>query len=206
MKLSTVISMSKYSELNTLAIKNDNEAIIAFINLGLLALYDIFPLRTEEYMIPLVNGVTIYDLPADYMYITGAFEPPPENSLENAKSLPINEETNPLSVNTINFSQVQIPLSITGAYVGIIYVAKPPVFTSADLDQELPIPDQLVQCLLLFVASKAHGGIRLDGQQSEGDIYYARFKRLCDDMKKLGTSIPSDDLNMDSRIRNRGFP
>lgn len=206
MKLSTAISMSKYSELNDLAIKTDNEAIIAFMNLGLLALYDIFPLKTEEHLIELQDGVTIYDLPSDYMYITGAYEPPREGSTENSRPLPINEESNPLSVNTINFTQVQVPLAVTGAYVGILYVAKPPMLTVADMDNELPIPDQLVQCLMLFVASKAHGGIRLDGQQSEGDIYYARFKRLCDDMKKLGTSIPSDDLNMDSRLRDRGFP
>lgn len=206
MKLSTVISLSKYSELNTLAIKNDTEAIISFINLGMLALYDVFALRTEEYLIELEDGVSIYDLPSDFMYMTGAYEAPPEGSTMNAKPLPINEETNPFSVNTINFSQVQVPLSTTGAYIGIIYVQKPHMFTLADLEEELPIPDQLVQCLLLFVASKAHGSVRLDGQQSEGDVYYARFKRLCDEMKSHGTSIASDDLSMSCRIYSRGFP
>ena len=46
----------------------------------------------------------------------------------------------------------------------------------------------------------------MDGQQEEGDVYYQRFRRSCDDIKKQGTSIASDDLSMDNRIALRGFP
>lgn len=206
MKLNDAIMLSKYSELNTLAIKQDTSAIISFMNLGILELYNIFALRTEEHLIELEEAVTIYDLPSDFMYMTGAFEAPAYGSPLPSKPLPINEESNPLSVNTINFNQVQVPLVAKGSYIGIIYVKKPKMFTINDLNEDLPIPDQLVQCLLTFVAAKAHGSIRLDGQQSEGDVYFARFKRMCDEMKNLGTSIASDDLSMASRIYSRGFP
>lgn len=204
MKLSEVINICKYSELNTLAIKDNVEAIVSFINLGLLELYNTFALKTEEYLIELQDGVTIYDLPADFMYLTGAFEVPHGNA--NSQAVPVNEEGNPFSINTINFKQVQVPLSPAGAFIGIIYVVKPNTMTAADLDVELPIPDNLVQCLLNFVAYKGHGAIKLDGQQREGDVYYLRFKRSCDDIKRQGTSIAADDLSMDTRIYTRGFP
>lgn len=204
MKLSEAINICKYSELNTLAVKDNLEAITSFINLGLLELYNIFALKTEEFLIELQDGVTVYDLPDDFMYVTGAFEVPDKG--ENTKEVPINEEGNPYSVNTINFKQVQIPLSIAGAYVSIIYVVKPTYLTPADLEVELPIPDNMVQPLLNFVAYKAHGAIKLDGQQSEGDVYYVRFKRSCDELKQRGTAIAADDLSMDTRLATRGFP
>lgn len=206
MKLSEVISLAKYSELSSLSIKNDNDAITSFINLGLLAIYELFPIRTEEFVIELQDNVAIYDLPADFMYLTGAYEAPDYNSEAEAKQLPINEEKNPYSVNTINFKQVQVPLTMTGTYVSIIYVAKPTLLTAIDLTVEVPIPDQLVQCLLLFIAAKAHSAVRLDGQTSEGDVYYSRFKKHCAELKASGTSIASDDLSMDCRIYDRGFP
>ena len=72
--------------------------VTAFANLGLLELYSIFNLRTEEVVINLKSGVTIYDMPEDFMYITGAFEL--SGSGSNSKGsipLPINEEGNPLA-------------------------------------------------------------------------------------------------------------
>lgn len=204
MKLSEAINICKYSELNTLAIKDNSEAIVSFINLGLLELYNTFALKTEEHLIELQDGVTIYDLPPDFMYLTGAFETPDTGF--NSKAVPVNEESNPYSINTINFKQVQVPLTASGAYISLIYVVKPNTMTVDDMDAELPIPDNMVQPLFNFVAYKAHGAVRLDGQQSEGDVYYVRFKRSIDDLKRQGTSIASDDLSMDTRIYTRGFP
>lgn len=204
MTLQEIINIAKNSELNTLAVKSNDEAIIGFVNLGLIELYAIFAVRTEEHIIELQDGVTIYDLPTNFMYLTGAFEEVPYNSDVNSASVPINEESNPFSINTINYNQVQIPLSHTGNYISILYVPKPTKMTLADLGAELPIPDQLVQPLLNFIAYKGHGAIKTDGQ-GEADIYFIRFKRSCDDIKKLGTSIAADDLSMHERIYTRGF-
>ena len=74
MTLGEFIDIAKYSELRSLAVKDDPVVVTAFANLGLLELYSIFNLRTEEVVINLVSGVTIYDMPEDFMYITGAFE------------------------------------------------------------------------------------------------------------------------------------
>jgi hypothetical protein len=207
MKLSEAINVCKYSELNTLAVKDNVEAIVSFINLGLLELYGIFALNTKEHLITLSKGVSIYDLPDDFMYLTGAFEEDSSSyGVGNSSTLAINEENNPFSFNTVNFRQVQIPVSTTGSVIGVIYVPKPTPMTADDLDVELPIPDTLVQCLLNFVAYKGHGAIKLDGQQSEGDIYYKRFKRSCSEIKSQGTAIAADDLSMDTRLGTRGFP
>ena len=204
MKLSEVLNISRHSELNTLAVKDNNEALVSFVNLGILELYSQFALDSEEFIIPLRSDRTIYDLPHDFMYLVSAYESYGAGR-QGSVNLPVNNENDPSSVNTINFRQVQITNSQDGKYVGIIYVKKPDAFTVDDLDKELPLPDQLIQPLLNFMAFKGHSAVRLDGQ-GEGDIYYLRFKKSCDDILKQGTSIASDDLNMDTRIHDRGFP
>ena len=204
MNLQEVIDIAKNSELNTLAVRNDDTAIVGFINLGLIELYSIFALRTEEYVINLQDNVTIYNLPSDFMYMTAAYGEVPAGSSEESAALPINEENNPFSVNTISFSQVQVPLSSAGKYVSIMYVPKPVKMSAGDLAAEVPVPDQLIQPLLAFIGYKGHGAIRTDGQ-GEADIYYLRFKRICDEIRKLGVGIAADDLNMAGRISDRGF-
>lgn len=204
MTLQEIINIAKNSELNTLAVKNNDAAIVGFVNLGLIELYSIFSLRTEEFIIELQDGVTIYDLPSDYMYMVAAYEEVPYGSIGNSVPLPINEEENPFSVNTISYSQVQIPLSVKGNYISILYVPKPAKMDASLLDEELPIPDQLVTCLLNFIAFKGHGAIKTDGQ-GEADVYYIRFKKSCDDVKALGVGITPDDLGMGSRLYKRGF-
>jgi len=205
MNLSRLITIAQNSELNTLAVKSNVPAIVEFVNLGLLELYGRFPIYTEEHLIELVEGVTIYDLPDDFMYMTGAFEAPTSQFAHNSNPLPINEEGNPYSINTINFKQVQIPLTTNGAYISIIYVPKPAVLTSDDLDAEILIPDQLIQPLLNFIAYKGHGAIRVN-DQTEGDVYYRRFEQSCSAVERKGIAIASDDLGMDTRIYTRGFP
>lgn len=201
MKLSEAINIAKFSELNTLNIANNEEAIISLINLAMVELYNLFALETEEEIIPLTPGETIYELPEDFMYMIGA------NALFEDKiaELPINEEKNPESVNTVGYNKIQVPFVDKSNTVGILYVKKPPVFTIDNLEEYIPIPPQLYQAMFCYVAYKAHGAIRLDGQ-SEGDIYFMRFKRICDEIKQRGTAIASDDLSMDDRIYSRGFP
>lgn len=205
MKLSELLTVAKFSELNTLAVADNDDAVLAFINLGVLELYNQFALQTEEYLIELQDGITIYDLPDDFMYLVGAYEAPSQGSSSDSFQLPINEDNNPLSVNTINYRQVQIPLSVTGGYIGIIYVQKPQKMTIDNLDDEVPVPDHMIQALLAFIGFKGHGGIRLNNE-SEGDIYYLRFKQAIDDLRKRGTTIAADDLSMDTRLALRGFP
>ena len=83
------------------------------------------------------DGKYIYDLNENFMYMTGAYDVDINNRI---RMLPINEEANPLSVNTINFRQVQIPSVATGAEIGIIYVPKPEKMTVDNMDAEIPLP------------------------------------------------------------------
>ena len=201
MTLRELITIAKYSELNTLRIAENDEVVVAFINLGLLELYGLFPLYTEEQILDLEDGKYIYDLNDDFMYMTGAYD---VNDAGQVRTLPINEEANPLSVNTINFRQVQIPSVVTGAEIGITYVPKPPKMSQDNQDVEVPLPAALLQPLLNFVAFKAHSGMRAD-QEGEGGSYERRFLRSIENVRSRGIGIASDDMSMDTKLAQRGF-
>ena len=209
MKVQDVIDMAAYGELRDLGLRNDVPTVLSYINLGLLELYKRFSLSTKEIVIELQNNVEIYDMPVDYMWIVAAYGEVPINSTDTINSLPINVENNPVSINTINWYQVQIPNSIEGARVSLIYVAKPDmlIYNEATpdtlLQNELPLPDQLIEALLSYMAYRAYGTINNENQ-SESNVFYRKFEEASKRVKRDGV-LTSDDLTMKTRIKTRGF-
>lgn len=204
MRVQDVVDTARYSELAGVAVKDNTDAIIAFLNLGMLELFKRFPLNTKEHIVDLVEGTTIYDLPTDYMYALSAYGESPEDTYDGITDVPINDEDEPYSIFFPNHKQVQIPLVASGAYVSIIYVAKPESYTSDNLDVELDLPDPLVDCLLHYIGYRAHLGVRGDGQ-AENNAHYTRFERSCQKARELGVSHPLDSWRMIDRLKDRGF-
>jgi len=199
-----VVDAARYSELASVATKDNTDAILSFLNLGMLELYKRFPLNTQEHIVELVEGTTLYDLPENFMYALSAYGEPLEASMGEVVDVPINDEDEPYSIFFPNHKQVQIPLVANGAYISIIYIAKPASYTAADLQEELDLPETLIDCLLHYVGYKAHLGIRGDGQ-SENNAHFARFERSCQKARELGVAHPIDSWRMIDRLNDRGF-
>lgn len=204
MKLQDVIDLAKSGELKQLSVKDDSADVIGFVNLGLIELYKRFKLRTEEYMIALQEGVTIYTMPVDFMNIIAAYDEVPEGVDDLIVPIPVNMENDPFSINTVSYNQIQIPVTTNGAYISIIYSVKPTYLTVMDLEEELPIPDSLVEALLHYIGYRGHGSV--DGNiQSENNTHYQRFERSCLKAEQLGVVIAHDGLDMTLRFKDRGF-
>lgn len=139
-------------------------------------------------------------MPDDFLFLTGAFE------LQDGKVVPVavNEEYNPMSINTIGPRSIQIPINTNNSVISLTYASRPPVFTEDDMDKEIPLPPQMLQALFAFVAYKAHGAIRL-GENTDSDAYFARFRSACRTLEQRGTGVAADDLEMPFRIHDRGF-
>lgn len=204
MTLQDAIDLAKAGELKQLSVKDDDAAIIGFFNLGLIELYKRFKLKTEEYMIELQDNVTIYTMPTDFMHIITAYDEVPEGVDDMVVPIPVNMENDPFSINTVSYNQVQVPLTTNGAYISIIYAAKPSYLMVQDLRSDLPIPDSLVEALLHYVGYRGHGS--LDGSlQAENNSHYQRFEKSCKLADQLGVVIASDSLDMTLRFKDRGF-
>lgn len=203
MTVGQIIDLAKTGELNGLKVADKPEVIVGYMNLGVLELYKRFQLKVEEYMIELLDGVDVYTMPSDYMWMIAAYGEVAVSSTENVNLLPINEEDNPLSVNTIGWNKVQIPVSVSGAYVSIIYVASPSVYSISDLDVEVDLPAQMIEALLAYIGYRANSAID-SGVQTEDSVYYQRFEASCEKMRQY-SMFNSDDMFMSKRIDVRGF-
>lgn len=216
MKITDVIQLAKNGKLKNMpSIANNTDTIVGFINTGLIELYKRFPLKTNEYMLALKDGVTIYTMPSDLMWIVAAYQEVSEPSTMTVSLIPINEEDNPESLNTISWNQVQVPVTITGAYISIIYVAAPPFIYSTDVgfayrdvdnvEQEItdiPIPAQMVSALLDYIAYEANDTLPNTGEV-ENKSFYNKFETSCQRIEQRGMFTP-DDLDMKAR-HMKGF-
>jgi|WetSurMetagenome_2_1015567.scaffolds.fasta_scaffold09758_9 hypothetical protein len=223
MTIRQVITLAQNGELNNIATKNNMSAIIGHLNLGLIEMYKRFPLNVQEYMITLEAGKDIYQMPEDYMWIVAAYDEVPTDSDAMVSVIPINEEDNPLSLNTVGFNQIQIPVIVNGGHVSIIYIAAPPVydyientdsFTKTYYDHDaddmvtvaatvLDIPTQMIEALLHYVGYRAHSSMD-SGTQAENNGHYTRFETSCLRLEQRGM-INNDDLSMKDRVVLKGF-
>jgi hypothetical protein len=212
MTVQQVISLAKNGELQQLAINENTDAIIGFINLGLLELYKRFTLKTDEALVHLVEGKIIYSLDGtdpdvemgdtSLMYIVsvlGGIE-----SGRELEELSLNDSENPYSINTVNYTDIQVPVVTEGAMLSVIYASKPTYVDATNLAAEIDIPDQLVEPLLHYIGYRGHGSV--DGNiQTESNTHYMRFEASCNKAKELGVGIPADDITMETRLYTRGF-
>lgn len=203
MTVRQVIELAKVSELNGLKVAGNDTAILGFLNLGVLELYKRFSLKVEEYIIELDESVGVYTMPSDYMWIIAAYGEVDVKSVETVNELPINEEDNPLSINTVGWNKLQVPLSVSGAFVSIIYVARPAMYELSELDSTLDLPPQMIEPLLAYIGYRANASID-SGVQTEDNAWYIRFNNSCDKIRQE-SMINSDDMFMSSRLSKRGF-
>ena len=203
MTVRQVIDLAKASELTGLPAASKDETVLWFINLGVLELYKRFTLSVEEWIIALEDGQSYYTAPEDFMWIIAAYGEVGMDSVQEVNVLPVNEEDNPLSINTVGWNKVQVPLSVTGAYVSIIYAATPEVYSVTDMDKTVNIPPQMIEALLAYIGWRANSTIDT-GIQTEDTVWYNRFESSCSRLEVKGF-INANDVVMTNRLNMRGF-
>jgi hypothetical protein len=137
MKLSDVINHLELGELNLSNMGGDEEdglnpnnfgKVISYINLGLIALYTKFPVKTKELFITPVEHITNYKLHTDYLvsnqestapykYLNSSYDDPFTNDLalvervfdELGCELPLNNSACCDSLFTPSYNVLQIP-------------------------------------------------------------------------------------------------
>lgn len=203
MTVKQVIDLAKASELTGLPAASKDETVLGFINLGVLELYKRFTLSVEEWIIALEDGQSYYTAPEDFMWIIAAYGEVGMDSVQEVNVLPVNEEDNPLSINTVGWNKVQVPLSVTGAYVSIIYAATPEAYSITDMNKTVNIPPQMIEALLAYIGWRANSTIDT-GIQTEDTVWYNRFESSCSRLEVKGF-INANDMVMTNRLNMRGF-
>lgn len=203
MTIRQVIDLAKSSELTGLPVASKDETVLGFINLGVLELYKRFTLKVEEWLVALEDDKSYYTAPEDFMWIIAAYGEVGSDSIEQVNILPVNEEDNPLSINTVGWNKIQVPLSVTGAYISVIYAATPKHYGAADISNTIDIPPQMMEALLAYIGWRANSTIDT-GVQTEDSVWYRRFEDSCSRVEIKGFTN-ANDMIMTNRLNLRGF-
>lgn len=207
MTIQQLINLAKSGKLRNIKVPDETNSILGYINLGLIELYKRFPLRVEEALVTLRDGKVEYKLDhtdpdvsmptdADFMWIAAIYQEVPEGYTKPYSIVPMNEEDNPESVQTVNWNTIQVPVVTNGAYLSIIYVAAPKYYTTDELDENIPVPPQMIEPLLEYIAFQAY--VAADDSDSGYDRYYGRFETSCGRIEQRGM-FNTDDLSMYER-------
>lgn len=215
MTVQQVIDLAKTGELKNNSVKDDVPTILGYVNMGLLELYKRFVLDTSEVIITMGrDGTTeypytkindnLYQMPKDFLYLLSAYDEVPKNSLATIAPIQINNENNALGVNMISWNKVQIPVYVPDAHISLIYVPSPKYLTIEGLNEELPMPVQLVESLLAYIGYRAFASISANPQGDIGNVYYGRFEASCEVVKQFGI-YTAEDMDMKNKFTARGF-
>ncbi len=200
-----VIALAKKSELRQLAVKDDDVAVLGFINLGMLELYKRFSLKTEEAIITLRHGSSTYILDGtdtavsmgsadQFLIIADAYD-------EQGDTITINDEADALGIMTPAWNTVEIPALAEGERISLIYRVAPPFIAS--VTDDLPLPPQLLEALLHYIGYRGHGTITGDVKE-ENNTHYIRFDASCTRAENQGLILPDDLVSY--KFENSGFP
>lgn len=188
-----VIALAKKTELRQLAVKDDDVAILGFINRGMIEIYKRFPLKQEEAIITLQEDVTDYLLDGTDPNVS---IPNPENFLlvsecydEQGDPVTVNDENDPLGILTPSYNLVEVPNVAQDEKLSIIYRAAPNSITKTTENIELPA--QLQEALLAYMAFLGHASVTGDGKE-ENNTHFQRFVSSCDRVQELGLVTPDD--------------
>ncbi len=219
MKLSLVIRQARSGELASVSIKNTtDEKIVDYLNLALIALYNRFQLATEEAIITLRPDIpkTVYTFDSTDADVKVAGQPMVDDSFmavvaawdEDGVQISINDNSDPRSIFTVGYNQVQVPLLGDMAHVSVIYRTNPPLVEYVDdgngnaVDTNIKLPMQLLEAALHYIGYRAHGAI--DGSiQAETSTHYTRFVAACNLAAELGVLTADDVVN--KSFHSKGF-
>lgn len=198
-----VIELAKTGELSNLSVKDNNQTVLDYLNLGVLELYKRFPLNIDEYVFQRVLTSSVYTLPSNFMWLIEAYGPVDVDGKVEYKELPVNKENTLVGINTIGYNKVQVAPKVTTGYVSVIYQGSPHTYTLKDINTPIALTDQFIEPLLHYIGYRGHGAIN-GNIQAENSTHYNRFEKSCNKIRREGM-ITHNSIDMDSRIVERGF-
>lgn len=184
MLVSDIISIAKYGELQQLSVKEKDEAIISYINMGVLELYKRFKVATKVEIINTLPIVAVYSLMnSDVMRVEEVYDADGKQLLFPST---IGDEEYDIKALGLTTFLLKKPKEESLAFV---YTSSPTTLTATT--DEVFLPDSMVEALLHYVGYRGHGSI--DGNiNGENNTHYMRFEKSCKELSLQGYGEVTD--------------
>lgn len=184
MLVQDVMDLAKIS-LNNVALSRNDNILIKYIYLGTSELYRRFNLSIRQETIPVNSDMNLYELrSSDVSLILDLFD-------GHGRRLHQTDvyNSNEYDYKLINFRSFLLRRPFEGILCAI-YKASPVIFK--DIEDEIDLPDAMLNALLLYVTYMGHSTVNRDNV-NEGQIYYQRFEAACNELEMQGYKIPYSD-------------
>lgn len=202
-----VINLAKNSELKQLSVAKDTDAVLGYMNLGILEIHKRFPLIQSEAVITMVDGKYSYlldgtdsDVAIDLSKNSLLMIDEAYNSVNTP--LGVNNEEDFFSVTTPEYNLVEIPedLLIVGDTISLIYRASPNFIP--DEFSNVPLPPQFLEGLIHYIGYRGHASVRSDAK-FENNTHYMRFEKSMNTIQEKG--LFAEDSLASNKFDSRGF-
>lgn len=186
MLVNEAIELLQKAELHQLSIKDDEKAIIGFINLGIVELHKRFNLWEETAVITTAEGKSSYSL--DGTDTDVVFEEQDAHEIlfvidaEDEDGVSLIDNIEP-KVKVPRHSKIRVSDMDTGSTITVSYRACPPYLKNQR--STIPLPFQFTEALFHYVGYRAHGSLRGD-IKAENNTHYMRFEQSCAQIEAEG--------------------
>ena len=200
MLVQDILDLAKI-KLGNLAISKNNNALIKMIYLGESELFRRFNLSIKSETIRINSNLSLYELRNnDVALLLSVYD---REGVELKQSDVIDSRVWDYKI--INYKSFILNKPSDGLLYAV-YKASPIVL--ADPNDEIDLPDAMIDALLLYVAYMAHSTITSfdaskRGGMTESDLLYQKFIAACNELDMQGYKIP---LNTETlSIRAKGY-
>lgn len=194
MKVGEVLELAKI-RLNNLIVAENDRALISFINLGVGELYRRFNLSIKSETIDVNDNLALYELRNDDVQMLLTIYDKIGRELRQSDVL----DSMDYDYKIVNYRSFLLRKPFDG-YLFAVYKASP--IKLADANDEIDLPESMINTLLTYVAYMANNTINRDNQQ-EASNQYQIFTQQCTELEMQGYKIP---LNTETAaIQAKGF-
>jgi len=220
MLASQVINLAKSTELKQLAIASDVDAVLGFLNLGVLDLPKRFPLMTAYALLTIQDAKVSYALDGtdldvgiptieNFLVVTDCYTPSIVSADYPPCEIVINDENNKFGIMTPTYNSIKIndglmdPDEGYGQDTELTITYRRGIAFITQTSDTFELPSALLEALLHYIGYRGHATVSGDVKQ-ENNTHYVRFTASCDKAEELGLVVPDDLENY--KFDNTVFP
>jgi len=203
-------------------------AVVSHLNMALIELYKRLPLSIKSIELKESSSISTYYLQEKYATNSGSGEPTlylldsatdkftgdvlkieriTSDDEDEEGNLPLNDINNSESRYTVGYDGLELFEPDDSTTLTIYYRAKPTKIVATNLNPattDIPIPDSLLEALVLFMAARAHANVpSLDGQPTDTTMYLQKFEASLRRVEEQ--SLIENNNTQNQKLYNNGW-
>lgn len=207
MRLRQIYDILVNTELNQIIVGENEDQVIALMNLALIEVYGKFAILQEEQVITIIEGITRYSLQGNSQKILQVYmrniEKDPLLGNDGYQEVPVNDINCDESIFTPQPHMLHIPNPDKGRVYSVMQVVTPPYITKENIDTvDMNVPEQFLEPILFYAAYRAYKSMNGD-QASEIGSHLNTYMQSCNEVYRKG--LAQTPIMTNIKLTERGF-